>query len=177
MFKIFVGNLSFTTTDQAVRDLFSRYFTVEDCVMAIDPKTNKPRGFAIVMTRDDVKARAALESMRGVRLDGRLLIVNEARGKGKKGAPGSGPGGPRGPRGPRSGVPSGISHRPRGRSFRASDRPSSGGGGGGRGGSGGGGGGYRGGGGGPRRFDDRPPGGGGPRPSGPQQPPPPPSRG
>jgi transformer-2 protein len=153
MFKIYVGTLNYKTTDLVLRELFGKHFVVEDCVMATDPKTNESRGFAIVMTRDAVTGRAALNTMRGIRLDGRLLVINEAGAKKKDGPPG----GSRGPRGPRSGPPSGVSHRPPGRSFRASSRPP--------------GGGFRSGP--PRRSHDDRSGGAGPG----QTPPPPPSRG
>jgi RNA recognition motif-containing protein len=119
MFKIFVGNLEYKTSVEAIRDLFERHFAIDDVAMAVDPATGKSRGFAIVMTKDEVKARAALAQMRGVRLDGRLLIINEARGKGKKGDSKPGPGA----RGGSRGGGSGGGHRPFGRSFRAGGRP------------------------------------------------------
>jgi nucleolin len=84
MFKIFVGNLGPTgVTEEAIRTLFSRYVDIEDIALPMDEATGKLRGFAIVMVRDEQKARAAMAAVRGSRLNGRPLIINQARKKGK----------------------------------------------------------------------------------------------
>ena len=98
MFKIFVGNLSSNTTADAVRLLFERHADVADIALPIDPETNKPRGFAIVMIKDELKGKAAIMALRGARLNGRTLVINPARKKGdppppKRPARGRGPGG------------------------------------------------------------------------------------
>ncbi|MCI0630439.1 MAG: RNA-binding protein [Phycisphaerales bacterium] len=82
MFKIFVGNLSFNTTADSLKKLFSRHADVDDIAMAVDPETGKLRGFAIVMIRDENQGRAAIAALRNSRLDGRTLLINEARKKG-----------------------------------------------------------------------------------------------
>lgn len=83
MFKIFVGNLNPTTTEEAVRRLFSRHAEVEDVALPLDSETGKPRGFAIVMIRDEMRAKGAMIALRGTRLDGRALVINQAYKKGK----------------------------------------------------------------------------------------------
>lgn len=82
MFKIFVGNLSYNTTADSIKKLFSRHADVEDIAMATDPETGKLRGFAIVMIRDENQGRAAIAALRNSRLDGRTLLINPARKKG-----------------------------------------------------------------------------------------------
>ncbi len=83
MFKIFVGNLSPTTTVDALRMLFLRHVDVEDIALPTDEETGKLRGFAIVMVKDEQKAKAAMSAMRGARLNGRPLVINQARKKGQ----------------------------------------------------------------------------------------------
>jgi RNA recognition motif-containing protein len=129
MFKIFVGNLTPNTTADAIRILFSRHADVEDVALAVNPETSKPRGFAIVMIRDEQQGRTAIQLLRGARLNGRALIINPARKK-KKGKEESDEGqgamrsrssrGSSGRRGSSSGAARGYA--PRGRSF--SSRPS-----------------------------------------------------
>lgn len=83
MFKIFVGNLSASTTEDSLRRLFGRYAEVDDIAIPLDPETSKPRGFAIVMIKDEMRAKSAMIALRGTRLDGRALVVNQAYKKGK----------------------------------------------------------------------------------------------
>jgi RNA recognition motif-containing protein len=83
MFKIFVGNLDYKVRTEQVRELFALYAPIEDLVIPTDPKTNKPRGFAIVMIRDPELGAAAIRGVQGKRLMGRELVVNEAHKKGK----------------------------------------------------------------------------------------------
>ena len=116
MFKIFVGNLNSTTTEEAVRRLFSRHADVEDVALPMDPETGKPRGFAIVMIRDEMRAKGAMIALRGTRLDGRALVINQAYKKGK--AP---------PKRPRRSANRLLA---RGKTPRGGDRPYGGGGGG-----------------------------------------------
>lgn len=137
MFKIYVGNLSATATPERVSALFSRYAIVDDVAMPIDPETNKPRGFAIVMIKSAPQGRAAMAAARGSRLDGKRLVINEHRKKSRLGArgarpgsrsrrwairggrpPSSGPGG-----GPGSGGARGFGSGPRPRSDGPGDDP------------------------------------------------------
>lgn len=83
MFKIFVGNLAVTTDADSIRELFSRHADVDDIALPINEATGKSRGFAIVMIKDEQQARYAMRALRGTRLDGRTLVINQARKKGK----------------------------------------------------------------------------------------------
>ena len=78
--KIYVGNMSFGTSEDALRDAFAAHGTVEDVAVITDRDTGRPRGFAFV-TMPDADARNAIEAMNGKELDGRTLNVNEARAK------------------------------------------------------------------------------------------------
>lgn len=137
MFKIFVGNLGPTVTADALKMLFSRYVDVDDVALPTDEKTGKLRGFAIVMIKDEQKAKAAMAAVRGARLGGRPLIINQARKKGKAppkrefrrgfrtrtGSSGGGGGGSSSGRGSSAaGGGSGGFGRPRGFGGRTSDR-------------------------------------------------------
>lgn len=82
MFKIFVGNLGQEASVDDVRALFERHATIDDIAMPADDK-GKLRGFAIVMIKDPQQGRLALMAARGSRLKGRMLIINQARKKGK----------------------------------------------------------------------------------------------
>ncbi len=124
--KLYVGNLSFNTSEQALRDLFSAHGEVSSASLVMDRDTGRPRGFGFVEFSNDEQARAAIAALNDKNFDGRDLTVNEARPR--EGGGGGGGGGRGGSRGGGGGGWGG-----------------GGGGGGGRGGSGGGGGGGRGG--------------------------------
>jgi cold-inducible RNA-binding protein len=93
--KIYVGNLSFDTTEDSLRTAFADHGDVEDIAVITDRDTGRPRGFAFV-TMPDSAARAAIEALNGQDLDGRTLNVNEARAKTDRGGGGGGGGGGRG---------------------------------------------------------------------------------
>ena len=80
MKKIYVGNLSFGATEQQVRDLFSEYGKIESLAMINDRDTGRFRGFAFV-EMEDAAAKAAIEALNGLEVDGRVLNINEARPK------------------------------------------------------------------------------------------------
>ena len=82
--KLYVGNLSFESTDQSVRALFEQYGTVTDCFLPTDRDTGKPRGFAFV-TMSAADAETAVRKGDGGELDGRNIRVNEAQPKGGAG--------------------------------------------------------------------------------------------
>ncbi len=90
--KIYVGNLSFDTTEDSLRTTFAEYGDVEDVAVITDRDTGRPRGFAFV-TMSDSAARAAIDALNGKELDGRTLNVNEARAKTSRGGAGGGGGG------------------------------------------------------------------------------------
>lgn len=118
--KLYVGNLSFSTTEAQLRETFEAFGQVASASLVMDRDTGRPRGFGFVEFPNDDEARAAIEGLHGKAIDGRNITVNEARPREGGGGGGGGRGG------------------------------FGGGGGGGRRGGGGGGGGYGGGGGGGR---------------------------
>lgn len=88
--KIYVGNMSYSTTEQALQEEFGAYGAVEEVAVINDRETGRPRGFAFVTMADDDAGRAAIEAMNGVELDGRTLVVNEARPKNNSSSRGGG---------------------------------------------------------------------------------------
>jgi RNA recognition motif-containing protein len=97
--RLYVGNLSFQTTEATLRDLCAAGGrSVSKVSIVTDRQTGQPRGFAFVEFGTEADARAAIEAMNGVSLDGRTLTVNEAREReaGGGGGGGGGRGGPRG---------------------------------------------------------------------------------
>lgn len=97
--KLYVGNLSFSTTESALRDLFSQHGEVASATLVMDRETGRPRGFGFVEMNDDDQARAAIAALSGKNFDGRDLTVNEAKpregggGGGGRGGWGGGGGG------------------------------------------------------------------------------------
>jgi len=98
--NIFVGNLDFGATEQAIRSLFEQYGAVERVNIITDRDTGQPRGFAFVEMTNANEADHAISAINGTNLGGRSLNVNEARPKADRGGGGGG-GGPRGRRPPR----------------------------------------------------------------------------
>jgi RNA recognition motif-containing protein len=76
--RLYVGNLSFSTGSDALRDAFARFGEVTDVHLVTDRMTGQPRGFGFVTMGTDEAARSAIASMNGSNLDGRELRVNEA---------------------------------------------------------------------------------------------------
>jgi RNA recognition motif-containing protein len=81
--KLYVGNLSFNTTEDALRTAFGQFGSITDVYIANDRETGRPRGFAFVTFSTAEESKAAIEKMNGADLDGRALTVNEARPKGE----------------------------------------------------------------------------------------------
>lgn len=79
-FKLYVGNLSFYTTQETLYNVFSEFGNVYDCYLPTDPNTDQPRGFGFV-TMERADGEAAIEELDGLELDGRFIRVNEAQGK------------------------------------------------------------------------------------------------
>ena len=79
--KLYVGNLSFKTTEDELRTCFAQFGTVTDVYVAMDKMTGRPRGFAFVTMGSDEEAKTAAEKLNGTELGGRQLTVNEARPK------------------------------------------------------------------------------------------------
>ncbi|PTY03653.1 RNA-binding protein [Opitutaceae bacterium EW11] len=79
--KLYVGNLSFHTTDSALRTAFEPFGTLTDVHVAIDQVSGRARGFGFVTFSTPEEAQAAVDGLNGHDLDGRTLTVNEARPK------------------------------------------------------------------------------------------------
>jgi cold-inducible RNA-binding protein len=77
MTNLYVGNLAWGTTEDALREAFARHGTVTKVQIILDRETGRPRGFAFVEMSDG--AEAAIAGMNGTQLDGRTLTVNEAK--------------------------------------------------------------------------------------------------
>jgi RNA recognition motif-containing protein len=90
--KIYVGNISFNTSEDSLRNAFAAHGEVEDVAVITDRDTGRPRGFAFV-TMPDNAARAAINALNGKELDGRTLNVTEARAKTDRAGGGGGGGG------------------------------------------------------------------------------------
>jgi RNA recognition motif-containing protein len=86
--NIFVGNLSFSASEQDLRALFESYGTVERVSIITDRDTGRSRGFAFVEMPDDDQADKAVNALNGAQMGGRTLNVNEARPKGDGGGGG-----------------------------------------------------------------------------------------
>jgi RNA recognition motif-containing protein len=121
--KLYVGNLAYSVRDESLQAAFAQFGTVTSAKVMMDRETGRSKGFGFVEMSSSAEAQAAINAMNGQQLEGRAIVVNEARPREERpGGFGGGGGGGRGPYG-------------------------GGGGGGSRGGYGGGGGGYGGGGG------------------------------
>jgi RNA recognition motif-containing protein len=79
--KLFVGGLSWGTTDEGLRQAFSGFGEVTDAKVIMDRETGRSRGFGFVTFSNDDAAKEAMTKMDGSNLDGRTLKVNEAQEK------------------------------------------------------------------------------------------------
>jgi cold-inducible RNA-binding protein len=101
--KLFVGNLSFNTTENDLQEAFAAHGTVVEANLMMDRLSGRSRGFAFVTMSTPEEAQKAIEALHGASLDNRALTVNIARPKeerprGDRGGGGGGGGGDRGPR-------------------------------------------------------------------------------
>jgi RNA recognition motif-containing protein len=92
--KLFVGNLSFNTTENDLQDAFGAFGTVVETNVMMDRATGRPRGFGFITMSTPEEAQKAIEGMSGKDLDGRALTVNLAKPREER--PGGGGGGGRG---------------------------------------------------------------------------------
>ena len=138
--KLYVGNLAYSVRDESLQESFGQFGTVTSAKVMMDRETGRSKGFGFVEMSSDPEAQAAINGMNGQPLEGRPLVVNEAR--------------------PREERPGGFSGAPRS-PYGGGGRSGGGGSGGGGYGGGGGGGGYGGGGGGGGRSGGGGYGGGG----------------
>ncbi len=93
--KLFVGNLSFNTTENDLQDAFAAFGTVMEANLMMDRMTGRPRGFGFVTMSSPEEAQKAIEEMNGKSLDGRELTVNIAKPREERSGGGGGGGGRR----------------------------------------------------------------------------------
>ena len=77
--KLFVGNLSFNTTENDLQDAFAAHGTVTETNLLMDRTTGRPRGFGFITMSSDEEAQKAIEAMNGKDMDGRALTVSVAK--------------------------------------------------------------------------------------------------
>ena len=88
--KLFVGNLSFNTTENDLNDAFAAHGTVTETNLMMDRMTNRPRGFGFVTMSTPEEAQKAIAAMNGKEIDGRALTVNVAKPREERPAGGGG---------------------------------------------------------------------------------------
>ena len=91
--KLFVGNLSFQTTENDLQDAFAAHGTVVEANLMMDRMTGRPRGFGFVTMSSAEEAQKAIEALNGKELGGRALTVNVARPREERSGGGGGGGG------------------------------------------------------------------------------------
>ncbi len=84
--KLYVGNISFQTSEQDLNELFSPHGNVNEINMIMDRETQRPRGFAFVTMASAEAGKAAIEALSGKSVGGRDLTVNEAKPMEPRGA-------------------------------------------------------------------------------------------
>lgn len=77
--KLFVGNLSFNTTENDLQDMFAAHGTVMEANLMMDRVSGRPRGFGFVTMGTDEEAQNAINALNGASVDGRALTVNAAK--------------------------------------------------------------------------------------------------
>ena len=90
--RIYVGNLPWSVGDDELKDMFSSYGDVADSVVIRDRETGRSRGFGFVDLSDDAGATKAIEAMHGTEIEGRDLVVNQAKEREERGGGGGGGG-------------------------------------------------------------------------------------
>jgi RNA recognition motif-containing protein len=99
--KLYVGNLAYSVRDESLQSAFSQFGTVTSAKVMMDRETGRSKGFGFVEMGNDAEAQAAINGMNGQSLEGRPIVVNEARPREDRpgGFGGGGGGGGRGPYG------------------------------------------------------------------------------
>ena len=133
--RLFVGNLSYGTTEADLRAYFGEVAPPSQVVLPVDRETGRPRGFAFIEFLDRAHAEDAIQRFNGQIFNGRPLAVSEARAREDRGPGAPRPGGPAGPRpggfgprppstfGPRPFDPAPIPGAPRSRNFGPDAKP------------------------------------------------------
>src|SRR6187399_2916911 len=91
--KLFVGNISFNTTENDLQDAFAAHGTVTEANLMVDRMSGRPRGFGFVTMSTPEEAQKAIQAMNGASIDGRNLTVNLARPREERSGGGEGGGG------------------------------------------------------------------------------------
>lgn len=91
--KLFVGGLSWNTTEDGLRKAFEKYGHLEDAVIITDRDTGRSRGFGFVTFSDDAAALESISGLNGTEIDGRTINVNEAEERRPRASNGGGGGG------------------------------------------------------------------------------------
>lgn len=91
--RLYVGNLAYGTTEEVLKGLFAQHGTVESVSIVTDKFSGRSRGFGFVEMATDEEAKVAVEKVNGTNLDGRDLVVNEARPQEERRSGGGGGGG------------------------------------------------------------------------------------
>jgi RNA recognition motif-containing protein len=94
--KLYVGNLSYNVRDDDLQQAFAQYGTVSSAKVMMDRDTGRSKGFGFVEMGSDPEAQAAINGMNGQALDGRAIVVNEARPREERPGGFGGGGGSRG---------------------------------------------------------------------------------
>lgn len=79
--KLFVGNIEWGATEEQLKELFGQYGEVEEAIIIKDRMSGRSKGFGFVTFADEANADEAMEALNGHDLNGRALVVNEARSK------------------------------------------------------------------------------------------------
>ena len=90
--RLYIGNLSYNTTEMELREAFGQVGTVADVKIVMDRETGRPRGFAFVEMSSEQEAQEAIQQLNGRALDGRTINVNEAQERAAGGGRGGGGG-------------------------------------------------------------------------------------
>lgn len=77
--KVYVGNLSFDTTEDALKDLFAKAGKIDSVSIIIDKFSGRSKGFAFIEMSSEEEAKKAIETLNGKELDGRNIVVDEAK--------------------------------------------------------------------------------------------------
>jgi RNA recognition motif-containing protein len=88
--KLYVGNLSFNTTENDLNDAFAAHGTVTETNLMMDRETGRPRGFGFVTMGSSEEANKAIEALNGKEMDGRALTVNVAKPREERAGGGGG---------------------------------------------------------------------------------------
>ena len=94
--KLFIGSLAWATDSASLQAAFERFGAIEEATVISDRETGRSRGFGFVTFTDEGPTQQAISEMNGTELDGRPIVVNEAKEQAPRGGGGGGGGGYRG---------------------------------------------------------------------------------